>query len=161
MLQRRKPWLPKRKPLPKRKKAMRKVSAKKRKQDRDAKAMFEEYHQTHTSCAVCGWFAGTAKYGHYGRSLHDHHLAKGSARKHDRRLVVRTCDRCHRHLHDGGELDETGKRLPPLTDGHMLQAKYESDPDYYSEQAICDAYGWAALPEKWQRKPIPDEFRGA
>jgi hypothetical protein len=134
------------------------ISDKKRAENKAAKGMFDEFNETHTSCAICWWFPGTGRAGRYGRHLHRHHLSKGSSRKHDRRLIVMCCDRCHRHLHDGGELDAHGNRLPPLVDGHMMQAKWESDREHYSEAAVCEAYGWANLPDKWERRPIPAAF---
>jgi len=164
MLRRHKPWNPPRKPLKKtplakRKKGLAKVSTKKRAYDQAAKGMFDEFIETHTSCAVCGWFAGQGRHGRYGRHLETHHLAKGTARKHDRRLLLRLCSRCHAHLHGGGCFDDAGNRLPPLTDAHMMQAKYESDRRYYSPKAVAEAYGWKSLPKSWRRKPIPEAFR--
>ena len=76
--------------------------------------VLQEFADAFTACALCCGHA----------SLHIHHLVGGAGRKHDRRNLLRLCDRCHEGLHSGGVGYE-------VTAGMCLTAKRLVDHAHY------------------------------
>jgi|GEM_PF-5581650 len=96
------------------------LSAKKRKQSEDSRALLEAYALGHDRCAIC-WFR---KY-RPGRSMQIHHITGRFGRQcHDHRNLILLCDTCHHAVHN---------RVPPpfngLSNAHVLTAKLEEDGD--------------------------------
>lgn len=89
------------------------------------RAVLSDFADLYQFCSVCldrGWSCHNL--------LHIHHLVGGAGRKHDRRNLLRLCERCHGALHDGGR--EYG-----LTKAHCLTAKRLVDDGFYDPEFLA------------------------
>lgn len=100
-----------------------------------------DYLQEHSTCAVCD-----AAWNEFDNWLEVHHLVGGSGRADVRANLITLCRWCHAEYH-------RGQLLAP---GHLLSAKFSSDPDNYDESVILKLLGREALPDRWELKPLPD-----
>ena len=101
----------------------------------------DEWCSTQTRCAVC-WHKGD----NFARRLVLHHIVGRGKGFEIPANWLRLCDRCHKHYHDGGGLDDPGNRLPTLTAGMLLGCKYTSDKENYSPETLAALKHWNALP---------------
>lgn len=134
----------------KRSKPLKRSPMKRKRRRGDKPEVRYEFMSERQSCAIC-W----ARSGQFGVVLHCHHLVPGNGRVDVRANFLTLCDRCHRHLHDGGEVGHDGKRLAPLTPGHTLLAKAESDAEGYDIEAILGLLARRAMPERWRETDYP------
>ncbi len=77
----------------------------------------------HGRCEVCGIPWQLALNHRFPEYLETHHILGGPNRKDYHWNLIRTCSRCHRHYHNGGERGLRDERIPDLTLGHLLAAK--------------------------------------
>jgi ribosome modulation factor len=120
---------------------------------RQAAAERLEFMAEHLRCMICG----LSIFARPSRAFHCHHLMGRGSRKHEcRENWLFSCDRDHRHYHDGGEEGDDGKRLPELTPGHLLWCKEQADG--LDADLLASLKGWKALPDHWQPTPLPDAF---
>lgn len=114
-----------------------------------------EYRETHLRCALCGISA--MRWLYPDRLLQLHHLAgKGSATFEVHGNYLMLCGRDHAHYHDGGQMSDSGERLPELTPGMILWCKREADG--LDVALLASLKGWQALPDKWEPCELPAEF---
>jgi len=108
-----------------------------------------DWSEKHRSCAVCWWPSYD-----YNRDMEVHHLVGGPNRSKGHKVFnyLKLCDRCHHVYHSG----KVAANVPPLTMGHLLTAKKESDEENYSPEKLAALKNRKAL--HWEPEPIPDFY---
>lgn len=93
-----------------------------------ARLILQDFAAAFDRCAVCHWPESDSR-----RRLEIHHLMGGSARKHDRRNLLRLCSQCHGIYHGGklfGNFPDIDKRI-------LLGCKRDEDPDHYDPSFLA------------------------
>lgn len=103
----------------------------------------------HRSCAVCWWPSFD-----YSRDMEVHHIVGGANRAKGHKVFnyLKLCDRCHQVYHSG----KVAANVPPLTMGHLLTAKKESDEENFDLEKLAKLKNRKAL--HWDPEPIPQFY---
>jgi hypothetical protein len=121
------------------------------------KLLFQEFAAAFDRCAVCHWPESDPR-----RRLEIHHLMSGSARKHDRRNLLKLCSQCHGIYHGGkifGNFPDIDKRI-------LLGAKRDEDPDHYDPRFLAElrhrkhlGYEPEEIPEWYRTERVRNQSR--
>lgn len=117
--------------------------------------MYNEFMGAFERCWACGWKPGVSDLRDWMRpELHNAHIFGGPNRRHDRRVIVRLCEGCHRLSHGAAIRPTPNKaRLPPLNVRNVLWLKRYRDPAYYDRKyyhtLLRHTVAYAKHPPAW------------
>ena len=94
----------------------------------EEKAMYQKFMEDFPFCMACGWVKYPLTEFGFILRLENAHIVGGPGRRHDRRAVVRLCNRCHRLAH-GDRIVVDKEPLPTMNQGNLVFLKSAWDFD--------------------------------
>jgi len=101
----------------------------------EEKAMYAKFMLDFPFCMACGWVKYPFTEFGFILKLENAHIVGGPGRRHDRRAIVRLCNRCHRLSH-GDRIVWCGEQIPVMTQGNLVYLKSVCDKEWYDKEYL-------------------------